>query len=195
MDGNYTVVIHTIFWKSINLRLTHPSGPIRYSILILEFEGMPGSLQLKILIRADHTLIYILKNILNILGNELVMLNLLLILTFNTVNSVLGLNATNSYRPLFWRFLPMISLEAISNSSGPSRTPVTIRYTLAISNFSLLVISQVIIKSSPCFRFVSLNLSSAFDFFSASTHTEKTIISNKHYNHGNLCYKCIIRHV
>ncbi len=27
------VVIHTIFWKSTNLRLTRPSGPIRYSIL------------------------------------------------------------------------------------------------------------------------------------------------------------------
>ncbi len=43
MDVNYmhpaikdqgTVVIHTIFWQSINLRLTRPSGPIRYSILI-----------------------------------------------------------------------------------------------------------------------------------------------------------------
>ena len=28
-----TIVIHTIFWKSVNLRLTRPSGPIRYSIL------------------------------------------------------------------------------------------------------------------------------------------------------------------
>ncbi len=28
-----TIVIHTIFWKFSKLRLTRPSGPIRYSIL------------------------------------------------------------------------------------------------------------------------------------------------------------------
>ena len=28
-----TIVIHTIFWKFLKLRLTSPSGPIRYSIL------------------------------------------------------------------------------------------------------------------------------------------------------------------
>ena len=36
MTENYrtcTIVIHTIFWKFSKLRLTSPSGPIRYSIL------------------------------------------------------------------------------------------------------------------------------------------------------------------
>ncbi len=33
MDVNYTVVIHTILWKFANLRLTSPSGPMRYTIL------------------------------------------------------------------------------------------------------------------------------------------------------------------
>ena len=32
MTENY-IVIHTIFWKFSKLRLTSPSGPIRYSIL------------------------------------------------------------------------------------------------------------------------------------------------------------------
>ncbi len=36
-----TVVIHTIFWKFINLRLTSPSGPIRYSILKVKTSFVP----------------------------------------------------------------------------------------------------------------------------------------------------------
>ncbi len=34
-----TVVIHTILWKFANLRLTSPSGPIRYTILTGRYSG------------------------------------------------------------------------------------------------------------------------------------------------------------
>ena len=107
------------------------------------------------------------------LMTELVKYDLLFILTFTTVSFEPGLNSNNSYRPLSLRFLPMLSFEAISNSSGPPCMPVTVRYTLAISNLSLSLISQVIIKSCPCRSFVSLNLSSATEPLDlASTHTE-----------------------